>query len=128
MYLLLLFDTTPNGRLQSGHNSFLPIDGRCAMMRHSRICFLVLSLLVAVVTVAGCAKPSLTPIPAPVETPAPAETPAPTSTPVPTLTPTPEEMPTPTPTPPVTPTVVIPNTTVQVTEDVEYGNAGNIPL
>ena len=34
----------------------------------------------------------------------------------------------PLPPPPVTPTVVIPNTTAQVTEDVEYGKAGNIPL
>ena len=36
--------------------------------------------------------------------------------------------PTPKPPSPVTPTVVIPNTTAQVTEDVEYGRAGNIAL
>jgi len=43
--------------------------------------------------------------------------------PLPPVTPT-----EPLPPPPVTPTVVIPNTTAQVTEDVEYGKAGNIPL
>ena len=74
-------------------------------------------------------SPAYTPPPAPsAPTPTPTSAPTPTPEPTPAPTPTPTPAPTPAPTPkPIlepTPTTI----TIEVTKDIEYGRAGDIPL
>jgi len=108
-----------------------------------KLFFLIAIVLALVSSTMSCIPtqpPTLAPMPEPTPTPTPETSPRPEpvlrpvpTTPQPATTPGPPPAPSPTPTPtprptPVTPTVVIPNTTAEVTKDVEYGRAGDIPL
>ncbi|MFC2002994.1 alpha/beta hydrolase fold domain-containing protein [Chloroflexota bacterium] len=96
---------------------------------YSVIAIIYLSNLLACATT-STPTPASTPVPTPAPTPVPTPAPTPALTPAPTPVPTPTSTPAPTPTP--TPKPILEptptTTTIEVTIDIEYGRAGDIPL